>query len=295
MKNIIILIFLVNLYADHTDHLDLEFKSNYGMTTEGNILAKFKDAKVILTTWLEDMAGLHKGDVNIKFYDSSKPLYEDFKKNKLDMMVVDLPFFFENRAEIESKTSYMWSTYTNNKKFSQYYLLSNKTNNLKGFSELKNKKLSIKEGDLTAQIWLKKSSYQKNKKDSHKLLKSIKYESKERTVILNLYFGKTDYAIVTKDAWDIILDFNPSLKNKIEIIDKSEDIFFIFIGLFSKNANKKSIEFFSKIASDIEDIEGGKRISKMLSFNMFFKVENEDLEKLDIYYKEYFKLKHKYK
>lgn len=292
MKNVIILFLLINLYGDHNHS---EFSSNYGLSTEGNILAKFKDAKVVLSRWLEDMAGLHQGDVNIEFYDTSKPLYEDFKKNKVDMMILDLPFFFENREEIELNTNYMWTSSFNGKKFNQYYLLSNKSSNLKGFSNLNNKKVSIKEGDLTAEIWLKNNSYIKNKKDSHKLLSSIEYENKERTVILNLFFGKTDYAIVSKDSWETILDFNPALKNKIVVLKKSENIFFPFIGIFAKDINKRKLEFFSKLTNSVSDIKGGKRISEMLQFDKIEKINKEDLQELSIYYKEYFKLKNKYK
>jgi len=154
LKYIILLLFFLNLYAEGTK---LEFKSNYGMSTEGNLLSKFKDAKVVLSSWLEETSGIHKGDVNIEFYDNSKPLYADFKKNKLDMIVIDLPFFFENIDAILSQSSYLWSATINGKKVTKYYLLSNKSKNLNGFSDLKNKKMSIKKDDLNAIIWLKKN------------------------------------------------------------------------------------------------------------------------------------------
>lgn len=292
MKIIIILLLTLNLIADQGD---FEFRSNFGITTEGNLLAKFKDAKIALKAWLEDMAVLYKGEVGIEFYDNPKPLYEDFKKNKLDMAVVNLPFFFENRTSIEKHSNHIWSLSIDNKKFNQYYLIANKKQKLKGFSSLKRKTLAIKKGDETAKIWLDKKSYKKNRVSSDKLLKQVKYESKERTVLLNVFFGKTDYAIVTKAAWDIMLEFNPTLKKRIEILEKSENIFLPFIGFFSKNAHEKSVEVFFKVSGNLEELSGGERIIKMLNFNSIFKVDDKMLLKLDNYYSEYFKLKEKYR
>lgn len=292
MKIIIILLLTFNLFADQGK---FEFKSNFGITTEGNLLAKFKDAKIALKAWLEDMADLYKGEVGIEFYDKPGPLYEDFKKNKLDMAVVSLSFFFENRTSIEKNSSDIWSLSIDNKKLSRYYLIANKKQHLKGFSNLKRKTMAIKKGDETAAMWLDKNSYEQNKVSSDKLLKIIKYEDKERTVLLNVFFGKTDYAIVTKDAWDVMLEFNPSLKKRIEVLEESENIFLPFIGFFSKDAHKKSVEVFFKVSSNLEDLNGGKRIIKMLNFNSIFKVDEKMLLKLDNYHNEYFRLKKKYR
>jgi hypothetical protein len=292
LKIIIILLLTLNLFADQGN---FEFKSNFGITTEGNLLAKFKDAKIALKAWLDDMANLYKGEVGIEFYDKPELLYEDFKKNKIDMAVVSLSFFFENRASIEKNSTHIWSLSIDNKKFNRYYLIGNKKQHLKGFSNLKRKTMAIKKGDETAAIWLDKNSYEKNKVSSDKLLKIIKYEDKERTVLLNVFFGKTDYAIVTKDAWDVMLEFNPTLKKRIEILKESDNIFLPFIGFFSKNAHKKSVEVFFKVSSNLEELNGGKRIIKMLNFNSIFKVDDKMLLKLDNYHNDYFRLKKKYR
>ncbi len=292
MKIIIILLLTFNLFADQGE---FQFKSNFGIISEGNLLAKFKDAKIALKAWLEDMAILYKGEVGIEFYDKPGPLYEDFKKNKLDMAVVSLSFFFENRASIEKNSNHSWTLSIDNKKYNQYYLVANKKQHLKGFTSFKRKTLAIKKGDENALTWLNKNSYEKNRVRSDKILKKIKYESKESTVLLNVFFGKTDYAVVTKEAWDIMLEFNPTLKKRIEILEKSENIFLPFIGFFSKNAHKKSVDVFFKVSSNLEELDGGKRIIKMLNFNSIFKVDEKMLLKLDYFYNEYFKLKKKYR
>ncbi|MCP4970013.1 MAG: hypothetical protein GY932_05390 [Arcobacter sp.] len=296
MKIIFILLLTINLLSDsEVNFKDDSFNSIYGVTTEGNLLSRFKDSRIALKAWLEDIAKIYKGNVTMKFYDSSKPLYKDFTVNKLDMIIVDLPFFFKNKDDIENKSHHLWSMIIGEHKFDQLYLVANKSKNLKGFKDLKNKTIAIKKGNENIKIWLEKKSYEENKKSSNKLLKNIRIEKKDRTALLRVFFGKTDYAIVSKNSWNIMLELNPSFKNKIEILDMSDNIFLPFIGFFSKKANINSIDTFFKASNNLSEYEGGKQIVELLNIRSIYKVPNNTLIKLEKYYKEYFKLKESYK
>jgi hypothetical protein len=293
MKNLIKL--LIVLHLSISLYAEPKFESRFGFLSEGTLLASFKDARVALKVWLEDVALNYNGELHIEFYDTSSALYKALKNNELDMVVLDLPFFFKHKDDIVKNTHNFWSLRMTDVKYPQYYLIGKKSLNAKSFKNTKGKTIAYKEGDLGASVWLDKNSLLSNQSSSTKALKNILLKKKESTAILNVFFNKSDYAIVRKETWDVISELNPSIKNKVEIIVKSKKIHIPFIGVFRKGTTGMSVESFFKLSADLKKLEGSSQIIELLKFNSLFKINDNSLKDLDTYYSEYFKLKKKYK
>lgn len=288
----IFLFFTLTLFADHKDY---KFNATFGIATQSSILSKFKDAKVVLKSWIESLSESYDGEVKVKFYDTTNILYEDFKSKKIDIAAVDLKFYFRNKSEIERISEKNWALLVGEKQYKRYYLLGNKDKKLKGFGNLRNKTISLKNSDSNAKLWLDKESLELNRVSSDSLLKKIIFSEKDRTVLLNLFFGRTDYAIVEEEAWNVILEFNPAIKKRVEIISKSPTIFLEFIGFFSKDANPDTSKVFFDISKDLSKVKGSKTITEMLKFDSVYHISDESLKETDKYFQEYFNLKKKYK
>ncbi len=291
MKYIIFFILSTFLYANENYTYNVKF----GFLYKGTILSNFKDARSYLTKWLNEIAIIDNGKVDVKYYPDSKSLYKDYKENDLDMIVLNLDFFFENKEEIDSISTNYWTLLYNDVKLKQLYLISHKSLNIKDFKDLKGKNLTLKAEDIASLNWLNKNSLLSSRKTYLDLLKDVSYTDKESRNVLNVYFKKTDASIVSKGVWDNMIELNPSIKKKVEVIKKSKKIHLPFIGVFSKNANKIGKESFIRLSKDIQQLEGGDQISKLLKFDKLTWLENKDLEELKKYYDEYFKLKNKYK
>jgi len=293
MKKIIKLLIILNLTIFSPAHE--KFESKFGFLSEGTLLSSFKDARVALKVWLEDIASSYNGELDVEFYDTSEDLYGALKKNELEMGLLDLPFFFKNKDDILKNCNNFWSLNTTDIKYLQYYLIAKKSLNAKNFKDIKGKTITLKKSDIGAWVWLDKNSLISNKQTSKKALKNIFFKKKESTAVLNIFFNKSDFAVVRKETWDIVSELNPSIKKKIAIIKKSEKIHIPFIGLFHKDAKKESIKYFFEVSKDIKKIKGSGQIITLLKFNSLFRIEKESLVKLDRYYDEYFKLTKMYK
>lgn len=291
MKILIVLFLSLSLYANTKP---IKFEATFGFLSGGTLLASFKDARIAVRAWLEDIAYKYDGKLDVKFYDTSEELYTDLKNNKIQMAVLDLPFFFKNKKDIYENSSNFWSLTMNNTKFAQYYLITTKDSKYNGFKNIKDKKISLKEGNRVAYVWLDKNSLLSNKKSAINILNEIKYERKESTVLLNVFFKKTDFAIVSKKTWDTMVELNPTISKKLKIIDESKKIHYPFIGIFSKKASSGSVYAFFNLSSDIKNLEGSEQIISMLKFDHIFKIDETTLEPLEKYYNEYFELKRKY-
>ena len=288
IKLLIVLFLVVFLHAEEKN----EFR--YGFL-ESNLLSSFPDAKVVAKRWLEEVISSDNTKVNIEFYDSSDALYKDFINKKLDVVVFDLVFFFENKINILKIADNFWSLNTIGDRYLEYLLIAKKSLNAKDFKSLKNKKISITKSDRSAIVWLDKNSLNINKSSSRKVLKEIILVKKENTALLNVFFNKSDFAIIPKETWDIASELNPSIKKKIVIVEKSEKIHIPFIGLFSKDFKKENIESFFESSENMDELNGGNELVELMKLDSLFKIEKENFHKLDKYYDEYFKLKMKYK
>lgn len=288
----IFILFTITLFASEKDN---EFNAVFGIATESSVLSKFKDAKVVLKSWIENLTETYNGEVEVKFYNKTSSLYEDFIANKIDIAAVDLIFYFENKDEIDRIGEKKWTLFMGGNGYKRYYLLGNKKKKLRGFNNLKNKTISLKKEDSNSKLWLEKESLEVNKLSSEKLVKKFVFTDSDRTILLNLFFGKVDYGIVEEKAWNIILQINPAIEKKVEILSVSPNIFLEFIGFFSKQADVRTSEVFFDIGENLKSIKGSRKITEMLELDSIYQVSDDYLKDTNQYFKEYFNLKKKYK
>jgi len=263
----------------------------YGVVKNGEILSRFSFAKISLTSWIEETSANYENQVKMKYFDTSKELFDNFKDQEINIAAINLLFYFQNEKEIKQYTDYIWTISMFNKTYHQYYLISADSN---GFKDLKNKTLTIKRTDNIAKSWLDKNSYLSNKKSSDKLLENIFYEKRQHSIILKVFFGKSDYGIVTREVWDIATAFNPAIKKKLKIVSKSEKIFLPLIGFVTKNNTEKNVKIFHKLTNSLRKLQGSNNSDPSVRIDNIIKLDDKKLEKLRNYYEEYFVLKEKY-
>ncbi|UTJ07093.1 PhnD/SsuA/transferrin family substrate-binding protein [Arcobacter roscoffensis] len=286
-----ILLLNINLNANEKKY---EFSSTFGFLQTGTILNRFKDARVAMKVWLEDIASSYGGDLSLKFYDSNNTLYKDFVDHRVDMIVLNLPYYFINREKIDKDAIDFWSIAMSKDRYIKYYLISSKNSKINNFNDIKGKSISITSNDTVGNIWIDKKSLQTFRTSYKNIFSEIHPVLKESTALLNVFFKKRDLAVVTKKTWDTMVELNPSIKNKIKIIDETKENHLPFIGFFSKYADKRSIDAFFELSANLRDLKGSSQVIDLLKFESIFKVKEESLIELENYYKEYDILKKRY-
>lgn len=291
MKIVLLLLISLNLYAQN----NYDYESNFGFLSRGTLLANFKDAQTALSDWIESTAKEDNGKVDVFYYADSHSLYNDYKKNKLNMIVLELDFFFKNKDEIKKKSNNYWTLVNNETVHSQYYLIANKSLNVKELKSIKNTTVSIKKYNLSSEIWFDKISLLENKKSYKNLVKKVNYKEKESSSLLDVFFKKSQFAVISKSTWDIMIELNPSIKKRVEVIRKSKKIHYPFIGLFSNNASEKGLKAFFRLSENIKGLKRGEQIINLLKFDSVHRIDENSLNALNNFYSEYFELQKKYK
>lgn len=295
-KRVFLLIFLVFSFLLNADEIKYEFKSNYGFSSNNSLLSNFKDARVAISVWLEEIGKTHNGKLDIKFYDDIEVMYKKFKETtSLDMIVVDLPFYFANKKEIEKISNNVWSIAYGKNKYVQYYFVANKKSKIKNFSDIEDKVAALKMHEKGVRVWLDKNSYQENQKSYKNVVRAITIEKKESTALLKVFFNKADFSIISSRTWETMVELNPAIKKRVEIVKKSERIHLPFIGFFSKKASKAGVKAFFELSDDMRALPESEQIITLLKFETVFRVEENSLLELEDCYNEYFSLEKKYR
>ncbi len=290
-----IIIFL-NIFSFSAEKINYIYETNIGISSDAGILSKFKDRNVAMNSWLTEIAKTEKMKIQLKIYNENEAILKDYINNKMDTVILDAVTYFRNKDILDPLTYKKWGVSLSKKKRSRYYLIANGEKKLKGFKDLKNKKLVLKADDKIAKIWLDKNSLTLNEKSSDKLLGELKKEKNDRRVVFSVFFGKSDYGILTKKAWDVIVSFNPAIKKKVKIIDMSDNIFIDNLGIYAKDADASSREFFFEKGKNPQNLKAKNalRIINILKVDAIFVIEDESLEDLNRFFENYFELEKRY-
>lgn len=294
MKYIIALVFIVLFNTSAYSEIKEENVINFGFVSQSKIISNFKDARDSLSTWIEEIGKKYFVKLDVKFFHSSEDVYVKFLKKELDMIVLPLPYYFINKKDIDLHSRSYWTLSFSDNRFAQYYLITQKKSGYKDFKSLNNKIVSLKEYDEVGEIWLDKNSLIENKKSYVKLVKDTLKEEKESTVILDVFFNKAQFGIVTKKTWDIMVELNPAISKSIDIIKKSDEIHLPFIGMFNKSTPESAVSIFFKLTQDLRKLYNSEEMLDLLKFDSIFTIDKEYLDPLEVYYTEYFQLKKKY-
>ena len=128
-----------------------------------------------------------------------------------------------------------------------YYLITNKNENRNDLCSLKNCSINIfsKADGLNPSLWLEYLLRKDNFPGKKKFFSKINFDYKANNIVLPVYFNKTNAAVITKSAYNLLCELNPSIKKELAVIDSSKPL---VNGIFysdprNKNEKKKRSMF----------------------------------------------------
>lgn len=293
-KIIIIFIFFTSsLFADANSSSNKNFV--LGIDSSMVLSSELKDSKIALQLWIEELTKDKGFQVKVKYYQNTKKIIEAYLNEKSDVMaLIDVLSYIKNKTILNQKSMLLWTfSYTENLYY-QYYLIVNKESNIKTIKDIKDKRFIIKKNDTISKIWLDKLSYEQNHKSYKSLIKKQTEENKYSRAILQVYFNKADFTIVTKNEWDMMKEINPMIKSKIKIIEKSENIFIPVVGIGRKNTNKNFNKKFISTAQKAQSSARSQQIRALINFRKVFIIKEDFITDFEQFYWDYENLKKKY-
>ena len=168
----------------------------------------------------------------------------------------------------------------------EFYLITNSTQNYTNLKSLKNCSINIlsKSEYNTASVWLDKLLREQNLGVKEKFFKEIKYDYKSTNVVLPVYFNKSEAAIVSKTAFNLLCELNPQLKKTLRILDRSNPIIFGAIAFDGRSDDKKRKDFMYDILIDLHKDSYGKQMFDLFMVDKVIPLKKEYWQDfLDLY------------
>lgn len=230
--------------------------------------------------------------INLIFIDNKYEALEDFKSyKKMNLVVTYLAFYLENKDSLKefTKRPFLFNNTADEK--NQFYLIVNKDSNINSLKDLKGKTFAGYVGDEGYSLWLDYLTRKNLKKPYKKLIKNELEIQKNQRLILNVYFNKADFSVISKTVYNDMISLNPSIEKRVKILKKSKPIFFFGLGLFHKNTPKSLVDPFYEYIDNGQFNKDFEDIFKLLSAYGVQKASFDDLKPLDDYFEEYKELK----
>ena len=171
-------------------------------------------------------------------------------------------------------------------------ILASANSNINSISDLRNKQVMIQEHKkgLLADIWLT-TILNENKYDPKELFFGELYQESESTKsIMNLFFGKVDACITTKQIFKTMADLNPQIGKSLRIVEESEPLVFAVICLIPNNLTRDDKDLIVYTMETLHEQNAGSqilkifRINKLIKYNEAFMINTKDLiERSDSY------------
>lgn len=278
------LIFLISLFC--ISNLNANGNSfKIGMLYEKIFLSK-KEAKIGAKLWIMQMEEKDKRfKIKVIFYENEKKLIEDYENKRVDVIISTATLYYQNKKIIDDLSAYKWIMSSSSSPFDKYYLIKNKKLKF-DFDKLFTKKIYYKD-DMT-KVWLDSVLY-KNKKSSG--YKNYIKVSKENKLIFNPFFNEDDLSIIPKDLYDSLIKLNPQIEKKVDIVIKSEAIFFNGIGFTRKNSDEESETMVNLMRDKLMTENNGLDITSFIDVQNIYMLQEDSLDELDRFYEDYFRLK----
>ena len=288
---ILILLFLpLIMYSNgKTKNIDVAYYH------DEDIISNYKNSKSALDIWINDFVKNINNNINLVPYNNKQDFIDDYNNGKLDIISLVAYSYLYNKEKIDENTIDYWQLgKSKNKSLEKMYLIVNKNSNINNILDLKNKKIAIDKENKFGKFFFEKIYLENRKKNIDDIMSKINYNNKN-SLLLQVYFNKYDAAVITSNEYDIMLELNPAINKKINILETSPEIFPNLLIFFNKKNTSDNMKVFKKSISSFFINEDNHELFDILKVKEISRIEKSDLDKLYDYYQGYRKLKSKYK
>jgi hypothetical protein len=199
-----------------------------GASVETLFNSTVTDAEILFKKILNELLAEVNESFTVKIYQNSESMISDFKKGKLEVLVLDSLRFLELEKLIHPDGRFIVQLGPAMKQ--HYLILGRGSNNKHSLSELRNSKLSIARGHLVAKRFLDVTLLQQGLPISDKFFSEIDMKKSNNSAIIDLYFGKADLVVVPKFGYELALELNPQISNKITVLAQSAPMVHEIVG-----------------------------------------------------------------
>lgn len=289
IKKILAILFLLSSFL----HANLNDVISIGMVIQDYNVANKNRLKRVIKDISQKMNDLYDIKLQMVFYDNVGNMFSDYYSyKKINSIIIWSKDYLEHKENLKRYSKEPFLFKESSFLYTQYYLLANKNSKIKTLKDIKSKSFMAYLTQDNTRLWLDSLSYEIFGRGYRQGVIKRELEAKKRsTLVLDVYFNKVDFSVVSRKVYDDMLLLNPSIKNNVKIVKKSPEIFFYGLGLMHRDMEEKLSSRLTELLEDDEFYERFDQLFRLIGINAISTIDFEYLVGIEKFYEDYTRVK----
>ncbi len=183
-----------------------------------SIVSNPTDIEISLNYWIQEIThSVGMDNVYSVLYQDISLMNRDFKAGKLDLIIAP-PLLIATVFDKELLSDGFVGVHSTD--HSNHLVIIARKELDKPFDGYKGKRLLLPKNDLLAKIFIETEAIKQYQLPLTQVFSEINHSAKNQRMVLDLFFNKADVALVYESSLEVILELNPQLTKKIQVLQK---------------------------------------------------------------------------
>jgi ABC-type phosphate/phosphonate transport system substrate-binding protein len=241
--------------------------------------ASKQDTEATFNVYLSDLFKKSKSALSVStvMYPDSKALLAAFDKGEIDG-------FFGTALEYISRKDHLCKTvagivYKNANLKQRFFIIARASDDVTQLSDLRNKRITLAPYMDAEALYLNTILLRNNLPQIPKFFREIKDARSPNIALMDVFFNKSDVAIVRENEYSIAVELNPQLGKKLIVLEKSEP----YIATVGAINNKVSDEDFMGFIAEFNKVattQEGQKLLDIISVDKISRVTVDEMKDL---------------
>ncbi|MBI9091653.1 MAG: PhnD/SsuA/transferrin family substrate-binding protein [Desulfobacterium sp.] len=173
-----------------------------------------------------------------------------------------------------------------------YVLLVKKEYNIKGISQLKNKKIIIQQGGsgVISLMWLDTLLMEQSFPESRFFFNSVKRIDKVSMAVLPVFFGQADACLVPRHAYETMVELNPQVGKSLDVLSESPG-YLVTVSCFRSDMVENHQKIIQGQIEILDDAPEYQQLLNLFHLKSVIRYQPEYLSNVNKLYDTYHRLK----
>jgi ABC-type phosphate/phosphonate transport system substrate-binding protein len=235
------------------------------------------DAEIGIQLFFNEI--LSEGDISfsVKIYDDDEFLIQKFKQQKLHAIFINSLRFLELEELIHPSARYVVQYGPTVKR--RYLVLVRNSDKVLSLADLRDRKLTFSTGHHVGKRFLDVKLLEQGLPESDFFFRKVKIVENANTAIVDLYFSKTDVALVPSHSFEVAVELNPQISRTVSVLTKSKPMVDLVVGMRQGFPQEQINRYEPYILTDIHT-ERIKHVLRTFNISRLHRVTDDTLKEV---------------
>jgi ABC-type phosphate/phosphonate transport system substrate-binding protein len=272
-----LIIFSIFLFFSASSRAD-QLSTHFIFFQDGLVELEKSEKQLAVDVWNEWVAQEGNYNLSTTVAPTMEGFLQSIKQKNVDLALLDGSNFIKYYSEIKSNIKGdVWAVQRAEKGYEEFVLLTRKGGKATELRKLKGTTISLYTEYSLLKMYLDylvMKSAHTSTSDYFKVIRKTKTESHS---ILDVFFGYSDACLVAKHVFDNVIEMNPAIRDKIEIIHHSGEMFIPAIYFILNSGSKVTQARFTDAMYKLHNTVRGQQLMDLIGIHAINRIQQKKL------------------